>query len=1551
MAKVKKVKTNKKNTKMRRTVLGALSAVFMISALIVAAIPSSQSSASMEPEGAQQEDLYVDHIVAALGKKIPYDRAQLPGDSSLKPSLAQSKLEFETVNAKPTASSPNSGSPLFVDKGGTVLKKDNSGNGIVVGVNEDIISTISEINIPSKTMPFLKEGGQAVRKDGTTKLYYYTEQTVTDDFGATTTTYDVKPWLYTDDFYVIDQASSNVSSVDDTIKICVEGSNTDPISYGGAHYKQIPFADLTQDVYTVTEIADMTNAQNTGKGVFEDLSVSQITIGDTIKYIGDSAFYNTNSLSTINIPASVTTIGDFAFAKSGISQLTGADQVTWIGTGAFSQSRLNAISFSGAPKAVGPFCFAGCENLRAVNMCGDSQSVGYVKYLGDGTFYECKALEHLVMCNDSMNELDKLDYMAYGCENLLDITLPNHNYTPNKTFHYTNVTGCKSLKFAVVPNSSILLDCGTGIHDAVIPGVSDEQKYGDHDDCTAASNSSVGADVFGPINLGYNYDPPRLYGKDRFSSFYIKGKKEPNPTGNAYDYAKKHSIAFCYEADGKTKFERFYNDYTYIIAKDAGDTNTSCALEQIQPGNPQGSNMIIPSQIGPNTVASISQDTMASLNEGQKAKATYVQIPKTLTGIGANTFNGFTKLRTVKFEDAMACDGIEANAFYTAMKQIDQDGDDDLLRFIGDVSKDGVLTPPYEYCMNQGNFYNDPDGWQKQYITYCTKFPTNQQIRLTYQVDPVTHAMMDVQPTLVGLPTFAQASSDQYSLDPLNKDNENTIAKEAIRKYGTGLSLEQFTTLLTDTEQAVINACTRPEIPYGVSAYTYDDSDKDNIKSVFNAGGSGNPNLVAVTMNSIKSIGEGTFDKCSELLRVEMRSSGDPEGEKLGDNAFKGCTSLETVILPNSLSEMGIAPFRDCEALTGNGVDFGSGGKFSIANDIIYEAIDGGKKIVECLPNRGNDGTSNLIGSQDAKDVTKIAPNAFMNCKYIQEADLTEANVKKIEKSTFENAEKLTQCMLGPNTTNIGEDAFKGTSLYEITILAKYAVAIDSNAFDTTKPLNLRGYRNSGVDTFSEDYSNFTFEEIRNMCTLSFVDTLAESDDKKELGTKIVEAGSTLGEQVNYNPPVHDGYTFIGWDPEDYYSIPIESDMVIKTVYSDNAEANYTIEYYINENADTSCFKETVARDGFAAGPPAAVMRAVESAKPGYEFVGWNPSNFADIPITKDLKVVAQYVYTGVFPSAQPSVSGNTPGPSAYPSSNPGGGSGSGGTTVPTVPTDSPDTDSNDSAGSSSDNDGNSGNNEGSNGSNSGNNNSGTSGGNNNSTGNNNNNNNSGNNNSGTGNSQQSGSNVSGNRPGSSSSQTSSTTNGSSSIHVTKSGISNTGVAGVNVNGSQDNYVVKVSDSEEARTLAQQALLSEYGNLDSIKYFAMDISLYDSTGTTKLENETGVSVDVTIPIPDALREYGGNNMIGSVKGGQLEKLNNRFTTIDGVPCMTFTATHFSPYAIYVDTNNLTASGIIDTTPKTADPLEPKWFLAIGLALLSILMFLLRGPKNQIILSE
>jgi hypothetical protein len=189
-------------------------------------------------------------------------------------------------------------------------------------------------------------------------------------------------------------------------------------------------------------------------------------------------------------------------------------------------------------------------------------------------------------------------------------------------------------------------------------------------------------------------------------------------------------------------------------------------------------------------------------------------------------------------------------------------------------------------------------------------------------------------------------------------------------------------------------------------------------------------------------------------------------------------------------------------------------------------------------------------------------------------------------------------------------------------------------------------------------------------------------------------------------------------------------------------------------------------------------------------------------------------------------------------------------------------------------------------------------------------------------------------------------------VVIDKNGLSNTGVVSATVNGSSDNFTIKISESSTATESILKALMAEYGDdLSNIRYFPMDITLYDAAGTTKITDTTGLSVSITLPLPDSMITYAGNNKVAGVVNDKLDKLTPKFTTINGVSCVTFTAEHFSPYVIYVDISNLNAGTVSDATPKTGDGIHPKWFLSLGLACISFVLFMQKdsstGKKKKV----
>ena len=95
---------------------------------------------------------------------------------------------------------------------------------------------------------------------------------------------------------------------------------------------------------------------------------SVIPADGSVTSIGDYAFYNCDSLTSVTIPDSVTSIDDYAFYHcDSLTSVTIGDGVTKIGGGAFYYcSSLTSITIPDSVTSIGQRAFGGCESLETV---------------------------------------------------------------------------------------------------------------------------------------------------------------------------------------------------------------------------------------------------------------------------------------------------------------------------------------------------------------------------------------------------------------------------------------------------------------------------------------------------------------------------------------------------------------------------------------------------------------------------------------------------------------------------------------------------------------------------------------------------------------------------------------------------------------------------------------------------------------------------------------------------------------------------------------------------------------------------------------------------------------------------------------------------------------------------------------------------------------------------------------------------------------------------------------------------------------------------------
>jgi hypothetical protein len=134
-----------------------------------------------------------------------------------------------------------------------------------------------------------------------------------------------------------------------------------------------------------------------------DTSLSKFIIPSTITSIGEYAFLSCSNLITVNIPSSVTMIGDSAYRSAGITNLTLNEGLKSIGNSSFSYINCSEVVIPDSVTYLGFCSFQVCRKLtkitlgegidqissNSINNCPNLTTVivkGNIKYIEEGAF-------------------------------------------------------------------------------------------------------------------------------------------------------------------------------------------------------------------------------------------------------------------------------------------------------------------------------------------------------------------------------------------------------------------------------------------------------------------------------------------------------------------------------------------------------------------------------------------------------------------------------------------------------------------------------------------------------------------------------------------------------------------------------------------------------------------------------------------------------------------------------------------------------------------------------------------------------------------------------------------------------------------------------------------------------------------------------------------------------------------------------------------------------------------------------------------------------------
>ena len=226
----------------------------------------------------------------------------------------------------------------------------------------------------------------------------------------------------------------------------------------------IPFEDPEvericheHDVYTIGDAAQVTSIKDwfvsNRSGVIVIKTFNEFKYFTGLKSVEDYAFYDCESLQSINIPNSVTRIGISAFGScESLQSINIPDSVTSIGRYAFGNCwSLQSINIPDSVTSIEPAAFHWCKSLQSINIPDSVTSIG------DSAFEYCKALE-FANIPDGVTIIK--EYTFDNCCSLQSINIPN-SVTSIGPLAFAE---CKSLQSVNLSNSITSIEFKTFKH-------------------------------------------------------------------------------------------------------------------------------------------------------------------------------------------------------------------------------------------------------------------------------------------------------------------------------------------------------------------------------------------------------------------------------------------------------------------------------------------------------------------------------------------------------------------------------------------------------------------------------------------------------------------------------------------------------------------------------------------------------------------------------------------------------------------------------------------------------------------------------------------------------------------------------------------------------------------------------------------------------------------------------------------------------------------------------------------------------------------------------
>lgn len=251
----------------------------------------------------------------------------------------------------------------------------------------------------------------------------------------------------------------------------------------------------------------------------------------------------------------------------------------------------------------------------------------------------------------------------------------------------------------------------------------------------------------------------------------------------------------------------------------------------------------------------------------------------------------------------------------------------------------------------------------------------------------------------------------------------------------------------------------------GGATYLYYGNSRTQTNKIGENCFSGCTSLTSIIIpNSVTTIERSAFSQCTTLTSITI-----PYGVvNIGEGAFSGCTALTSITIPYSVISIGGSAFSGCTALTSaiipNGVTNIEKYTFSNCTNLIFVVIP---KSVTSVEEFAFKSCINLISVTFPNSVTDIGESIFRDCTNLTSVSFD--GVINIKYETFYNCTSLISVSASSATSIVGGAFYNCKNLISVTIPS--VTNIGSSAFSGCSSLKSiiipNGVTNIKEGTFS----------------------------------------------------------------------------------------------------------------------------------------------------------------------------------------------------------------------------------------------------------------------------------------------------------------------------------------------------------------------------------------------------------------------------------------------------------------------------------------------------